>query len=219
MPFDPLPETLSELSRGPAAMTRRAVELGCGDGDLLRRLRRDGLWCAGLDRSGRGLAAAVDVRGDACRPPLRPRSLDLVVAANLARHLLPADPGLSFVDTWLGLLRPGGSLFMLEDEPTAGAATGNHRDLQAFLARVVPGGRGPLVAAESFRSRLSPAQAELCRDGGVGPNAWPQDATAALALLASGRPEPGGEAARLAASIARHGLACGRMWWLQMVVN
>lgn len=215
MSFDPVPATITELCRrAPASW--RALELGCGDGWLRAHVRAAGVWCAGLDSAPRGLAAAVDVRGDARRPPLRARSLDLVLAANLVRHLVPGDPELCFLDAWLDLLRPGGSVFVLEDEPSPGAAAANHRDLQAFLARVAPTGRGPLLARDAFLGTLPARLRERVAAGGTTANRWPLDAAAALAMLESGRPRPGGEADRLASAIRRHGLRCGRMWWLRL---
>lgn len=215
MPFDPVPETITEICRA-APDGFRAVELGCGDGALRDRLRRGGAWCAGLDLAPRALARGVDVRGDARRPPLRAASLDLVLAANLARHLVPADPGLRFLDAWLGLLKPGGSVVLLEDEPTDEPAAANHRDLQAFLARLAPAGRGPLVARDAFLGALPAHLASRVAGGAVAANARRLDAGAVLAMLERGRPQPGGEAARLVTSIRRHGLACGRMWWLRL---
>jgi SAM-dependent methyltransferase len=216
MPFDPLPESLSELCRPPFAADFRAVELGCGDGRLLGLLRRKGLPCTGLDRLPRAAGSMADVVGDACRPPFLPGSIDLLVAGNFVRHLLPRRPDGAFLREWLGLLRPGGSLFVLEDEPGGGAAAANYRDLQAFLARLDPLGRGPLVSADAFRQALPPDLAATVRDGGVMDNRWPLDAAAVMTMLASGRPAPGRTAARLLAAIGANGVAYGRQWWCRL---
>lgn len=218
MSFDPLPETLAELCRG-AGPDWRGVDLGCGDGGLTLALRRHGAWFAALDSAPRELAGVANLRADARRPPLRQSSLDLVVAGNLARHLLPADPDLGFLDAWLRLLRPGGSVFLLEDEPSTGEAAANHRDLQDFLARLAPAGRGPLVPLANFVAAMPSRLRANIRGQGVAPNRWELDANAAAAMLLRGRPAPGGEAARLADRIARHGLACGNMWWLQLAAG
>jgi len=215
VPFDPVPETIAELCRA-APVSWRAVELGCGDGVLLRRLRALGIWCAGLDSAPPQLAAGVSVRGDARWPPLRPSSLDLLLAPNLVRHLMAADPRCGFLESWLDLLRPGGSLFVIEDEPTPGAAAANYRELQAFLARLAPDRRGPLISLDAFRRALPAALAARVADCGTAPNRWPLDVAAVLAMLAGGRPRPAGEAARLAAAIRRHGLSCGRLWWARL---
>lgn len=220
MPFDPLPESLTELLGRPDTERLRAVELGCGDGRLLGLLRRGGLACLGVDRMPRAAGSVADVRGDACRPPLRPGSLDLVLAANLVRHLLPAQSTLGFLDTWLGLLKPGGSVFILEDEPTGTTpAAAHYRDLQDFLARLWPSARGPLVSGKAFRRRLTPSLAGRVADFGTGANHWPQDADAVVALLRAGAPTAGGEAARLADAIAADGLACGRQWWCRLIAS
>jgi SAM-dependent methyltransferase len=219
MPFDPLPKTLSEIIAGGVSRPLTAVELGCGDGRLLALVRRPGVTCIGVDRMPRVAGSAADIVGDACRAPLREGSLDLLLAGNLVRHLVPARPDLGFLAGWLALLRPGGSLFILEDEPASrpGPAA-NHRDLQAFLARLWPTGRGPLLSRTAFLRRLPIRYQSLLADGGVGDNRWPQDADAAVAMLERGAPAPGDEAARLAAAIAAGGLACGRQWWCQLRV-
>jgi SAM-dependent methyltransferase len=217
MPFDPLPETLTELLDGPGASRLRAVELGCGDGRLLNLLRRRGLTCAGLDRMPHVAGSVADVRGDACRPPLRKGSVDLVIAANLVRHLLPAQPACGFLTTWLSLLKPGGAVFILEDEPTGNPpAAARYRDLQAFLARLWPAERGPLVSGKAFRRGLPPSLAARVDGFGTAANVWPQDAEAVVAMLRAGSPTPGGEAALLADAISADGLSCGRQWWCRL---
>jgi SAM-dependent methyltransferase len=217
MPFDPLPETLVDLLDGPETSRLRAVEFGCGDGRLLDLLRRRGLNCAGLDRMPRVAGSVADVRGDVCHPPLRPGSLDLVIAANLVRHLLPAQPALGFLTAWLSLLKPGGSVFILEDEPTSHPpAAARYRDLQAFLARLWPTERGPLVSGKVFRRRLPPSLAARVDSFGTAANLWPQHADAVVAMLRAGAPTAGGEAARLADAISADGLSCGRQWWCRL---
>ncbi len=217
MPFDPLPTILADLCVAARSNPPRAVELGCGDGRLLALLRARGLDCVGLDRLPPAAGSTAAIVGDARRPPLRPGSLDLVIAANLVRHLWPSAPGAPFLADWLGLLRPGGSLLVLEDEPAGQpAAAARYRDLQAFLARVAPGTRGPLLAAAAFRRGLPPGLAARIVSAGEQDNSWPQDAAAAVALLRSGRPAPGGEADRLARAIEADGLACGRQWWCEL---
>lgn len=217
MPFDPLPRNLTERLDAPGASCLRAVELGCGDGRLLDVLRRRGLPCVGLDRLPRAAGSAADIRGDACRPPLLPGSLDLVIAANLVRHLLPSQPGFEFLETWVSLLKPGGSVFILEDEPTdTPPAAARYRELQDFLARLWPSARGPLVSGKSFRRRLPPSLAARVTGSGTAANAWPQDAQAVVAMLRAGAPTAGGEAARLADAISADGLSCGRQWWCRL---
>lgn len=217
MPFDPLPGILTDLLDGPETSRLRAVEFGCGDGRLLDLLRRRGLTCAGLDRMPRAAGCAADVRGDALRPPLRPGSLDLIIAANFVRHLLPGQPSVGFLADWLSLLKPGGAVFILEDEPTGSPpAAARYRDLQAFLARLCPAGRGPLVSGRTFRRRLPPSLAAQVDAFGSAPNAWPQNAEAVVAMLRAGAPTADGQAARLADAISADGLSCGRQWWCRL---
>lgn len=217
MPFTPLPTSLTDLIDRPESCALRAVELGCGDGRLLALLRRRGLSCLGLDRHSAAAGSVADIRGDALRPPLRRQSLDLVIAANLVRHLLPQQPTLDFLETWLSLLKPGGAVFILEDEPTTmQPAAARYRDLQAFLSRLLPGERGPLVSLASFGRRLPPELRRRVDATGIAANEWPQDGGVAVAMLRSGRPPAGSEAARLADAISADGLACGRMWWCRL---
>lgn len=216
MAFDPLPEALSDLCRRLGDAGGCGVELGCGDGELLRQLAAAGLWCWGVDRLPAFLAGGARVRGDALRPPLLDGALDLVIAGNLVRHLLPADPQAAFLAGWLRLLKPGGSVFILEDEPGDGPAERNHRDLQALLAHAGGMGRGPLISRDAFARSLPDALRGRIRDGGLAPNRWAQDPLAAAAMLDAGRPAAGSAAARLSAAIRKQGLACGTMWWLRL---
>ncbi len=217
MPFDPLPKTLTDLLDAGASRPLVALDLGCGDGRLSALLRKPGVHCFGLDRLPRVAGSRADIVADARRAPVCAGSVDLVVAGNLVRHLLPAQRDAAFLDDWLALLRPGGSLFILEDEPTARpSAAANYRDLQAFLARLWPVGRGPLVTLDTFRRRLPARLAALVVESGTGANHWPQDAAAAVAMLERGRPAPGDEAHRLAAAITARGLSCGRQWWCRL---
>lgn len=211
MPFSPLPAIFAERLARVAASGGLALDLGCGDGAFAGRLEAAGVVPVGLDRLPRSLARRADLRGDARRPPLRDRSLDLLTAANLLRHLAPAGPLPPLLERWQGLLRPGGALFLFEDEPAdSPAAVRNYRDLQAFLARLLPGQRGPLLALDRFRAGLP------TRDRwrfGLQENRSTLDPAAATTLLAGAGAPPTGEAARLAAAITAGGLACGRYWW------
>jgi SAM-dependent methyltransferase len=214
MSFAPLPtiltRTLADLDPAAAAV----VELGCGEGRLLRALAPCGVPVVGLDRAPPGTGAAAAVVGDATRPPLKPASWDLVLAANLVRHLVPSRPRLDFLAVWTGLLRPGGRLIILEDEPCPrpkGAVA--YRRLQEFLSRVMPAGRGPLLGLGAFRDLLARSGTGGEWTFGGGTNRYPLDADAVVAMLRGGDPEPGGEADRLAERIARDGLDPGRYWW------
>jgi len=217
MPFSPLPRTfLDDLIRHA---TGRVVELGCGDGAFARLLAPVGLRPLLLDRRRPIAGSAAGVVADALHPPLPPASVQLLLAANLLRHVARPGPGRPVPPVWRELVAPGGSLYIFEDEPAdAPAAVRNYRDLQAYLAGVAPGQRRPLLSARDFR--------RACGDGkgpgdvagawtfGCERNTWPSDAPAVLRMLAGGgRVEAGGAAARLQSAIAASGLDYGYYWW------
>ncbi|MFD4672015.1 class I SAM-dependent methyltransferase [Lentzea sp. NPDC058450] len=106
----------------------RVVDLGCGTGSLSVLLARQGHQVRGVDLSGRMVAAArakaeaagVEaefVEGDASTPPYEPGSADVV----LARHVLWAlpDPAAA-LHRWAGLLRPGGTMVLVEGRWSTG---------------------------------------------------------------------------------------------------
>ncbi len=208
MPFCPLPTTfLDDLKR---AGHRGVLELGCGEGGFTRLLREQGATVVALDRR-RAAAALV---GDALAPPLRAGSFQMVVAANLLRHLwrrLDPEQGPA---VWRDLLAPGGCLYILEDEPArAPRAARNYRDLQGFLARLHDLQRGPLLPCRTFAAARRRWRWPGSWQDGMAPNAWPADPAAVVALLAGERVEVGGEAARLRRAIERDGLSYGSYWW------
>ncbi len=115
---------LSILPAPPATV----ADLGCGTGSLTLLLAEHGYDVCGLDLSARMLGAARNklsdanlgarfVRSDVSRPPLRRRSVDVV----LERHVLWAvdDPG-DAVARWCELLRPGGTLLLIEGRWSTG---------------------------------------------------------------------------------------------------
>ncbi len=216
MPFSPLPGPFLDEAGALALRPHVAVELGCGAGDFGAVLASTGLSVIGLD-AGRPLPAGRPaVLGDALRPPLAPGSCDLLIAANLVRHLVPRRRELEFLVGWVGLLRPGGALYVFEDEPRGGPGPeGNYGRLQTLLARVAPQSRGPLLGRDVFAQRAAALGLRIA-DGGTWPNTWPLDARAVLTMLAAGRPEPNGEVARLMRSIGREGIACGTAWWARL---
>lgn len=154
------------------------------------------------------------VMGDALRPPLRPDAWDVVVVANLLRHLPGEAIGSRLWYSWLDLLAAGGALFVLEDEPTAAPGpAGNFTRLQQLMAGLP--GRGPLLPLAGFRRRCRGGGVRIADDGLV-TNSYPLDGAVVQKMLAGGAPAPGSEAALLAADIARDGIAAGSYWWARI---
>jgi ubiquinone/menaquinone biosynthesis C-methylase UbiE len=107
----------------------RVADLGCGTGSLSVLLAGGGHRVSGVDLSGRmaelaqakAAAAGVDAvftQGDAAEPPLGAAGFDVV----LARHVLWVfeDPD-AVLARWLRLLRPGGTLILIEGRWSTGA--------------------------------------------------------------------------------------------------
>jgi SAM-dependent methyltransferase len=95
------------------------LDLGCGTGSLALLAVEAGHRVLGVDLSPRMVeraraklaGAATVLAGDAADPPVGDRTFDAI----LVRHLvwtLP-DPGAAF-ERWVGLLRPGGRLVLVE---------------------------------------------------------------------------------------------------------
>ncbi|MEU4245932.1 class I SAM-dependent methyltransferase [Amycolatopsis sp. NPDC026612] len=105
------------------------VDLGCGTGSLAVLLAQAGYAVDGVDLSSRMLAVAeekaeaagvsVELReGDAANPPCSPGAYDVV----LARHVLWAMPDpAAALGKWVGLLKPGGRLVLVEGRWFTGA--------------------------------------------------------------------------------------------------
>ncbi|HSE10354.1 MAG TPA: class I SAM-dependent methyltransferase [Nocardioidaceae bacterium] len=116
---------LEHLPAPPA----RVADLGCGSGSLSVLLAEEGYDVSCLDLSERMLDlarakasdAGVDVafaQGDASYPSLEPGAFDVV----LCRHVLWALPDPSdALARWVALLRPGGSLVLVEGRWSTGA--------------------------------------------------------------------------------------------------
>jgi hypothetical protein len=173
-------------------------------------MREHGASVVALDRR-RSAAAVV---GDALAPPLRAGSFQVVVVANLLRHLWRRVDAQCGPTMWRDLVAPGGCLYILEDEPArAPRAVRNYRDLQAFLARLHDLQRGPLLPSDTFAAaRRRWAWAGRWQDG-LAPNTWPADPAVVSALLAGDRVEANSEADRLRQAIERDGLSYGSYWW------
>jgi SAM-dependent methyltransferase len=92
------------------------LDLGCGTGSLGVLAAAQGHRVTGVDLApemvrrarAKGVAAIV---GDASAPPVRSRSVDVVLARHLAWTL--PDPHAALA-RWVGLVRPGGRLVLVE---------------------------------------------------------------------------------------------------------
>lgn len=214
MPFAPLPRSFSARVQQTARAGGLVLDLGCGDGGLVRRLRGAGVPAFGMDLAPPALGIVADLRGDARQAPVAQASVDVLIAANLLRHLLVPDSRGRFLDHWLTLLRPAGCVYIFEDEPDhSSPAAANYRDLQRFLAGLSPGRRGDLLPWGAFQSLVQRRPTIVLAAGGCRQNRRPAHASAALAMLQACTGTPSGEPARLAASLRKHGLAYGRFWW------
>jgi SAM-dependent methyltransferase len=120
------------LSLLPAAPARIA-DLGCGTGSLALLLAAEGYAVDGVDFSPEMIRRAREkpvstgstnegwvtfAEGDADDPPLQPGAYDVV----LCRHVLwvMPDPAAT-LRRWIGLLRPGGRLALIEGNWATGA--------------------------------------------------------------------------------------------------
>jgi len=210
MSFSPVPATFTDDLRRSAPLG--VLELGSGDGSFTTKIREAGCDPVTLDRRVWPRGPRPRIRGAALQPPLR-RRFDVVVAANLLRQLWSALPSQGPV-AWRDLVAPGGSLWIFEDEPLAAPPMARHyRDLQALLARDRATERRPLLSLAEFRRRRDTWVWPGTWQQGIAPNRWPAATGEVTAWLASGRPAPQSEMARLLAAIERDGLSYGDYWW------
>ncbi|MCU7822508.1 class I SAM-dependent methyltransferase [Kitasatospora sp. DSM 101779] len=140
------------------------LDLGCGTGSLSELLARQGHHVTGIDlapgmitRARSKLAAsgleATFLVGDAGRPPGRPGGYD----ALLSRHLvwtLPDPP--AALRHWVTLLRPGGTLVLVEGR---WREAGDTSSMYAPEAHPLPWAGG--VPARDLADALSPHVTEL----------------------------------------------------------
>jgi len=217
MPFHPVPTIFAEEISRLDPDTDTVLELGSGEGHFRALLADLGHSCLGLERRLPAPGLQCDVVGDARRPPLRAGSLSVLVAANLVRHLTPRHHLAKWVAHWRGLLKPGGALFLFEDEPSqATIGARNFRDLQAFLAQLMPETRGPLLSLARFREMVVAPEETAHWTIGRQRNQETISATEVVRFLSGGQGTPTGPVAGLIRSIGRDGLDPGEFWWARV---
>lgn len=113
----------------------RIVDLGCGTGSLAVLLAEEGHAVSGADLSARMLTHARSkavahgvsldlVLADVAAPPYGPGAFDAIVC----RHVLWALEELDRVlQRWTGLLRPGGSMILIDGQWSTGGGLASDR--------------------------------------------------------------------------------------------
>ncbi|CAN5853944.1 hypothetical protein BH18ACT2_BH18ACT2_16220 [soil metagenome] len=143
---------------------RHALEVGCGEGALTRRLARTGAvrWITGIDISGRAVARALEhardepasfVVGDV-RTAALPQALDLVICADVL-YYLAADAHV-LTARLARILDPGGDLLLCHPQSRARAlhrAAHDHGDLQHISDVVVAAPHSATYVISRFRRR------------------------------------------------------------------
>ncbi|MFH1844407.1 MAG: class I SAM-dependent methyltransferase [bacterium] len=213
MSFSPLPKTFLEELHHPRHDT--IVELGCGDGAFSELLTATGARIIGCDRRPPWHGSCAQLVADVRQLPFPPASIDLLVCANLLRQIWPMTDGCPVPVDWYRCLRENGRLFIFEDD-AAGAtpAVRNYRDLQAFLVRLDPARRRPLLSRRVFATSLKSGATRPGRwDLGWQQNNWTVNIDQVLALLSALDPEGQGEGGRLTRAIRQEGMSYGRYWW------
>lgn len=168
MSFWPFPKNLlAELHAG--ASIGPWVEIGAGDGRLCTRLSqavRPGL---ALDlRPALLLGMPRALGGDARALPLLDGSLGACLFADVMRHLRPEDRARAALEC-ARVLRPGGRVLVLEDDPEArDAAEQNYRSVLDLLAAYDPSRGAALAIDRATESMLE--HVGVCTLSGVAEN-------------------------------------------------
>jgi SAM-dependent methyltransferase len=132
----------------------RALDLGCGTGDVLRGLARERLLVVGVDLVPEMLIVAMQnnpedrfAASDAAHLPFRPGSFDVVISAGVFEYLPDPPAALRGVRE---LLRPGGHLIL---------SLPNRASLFRKLSRIEEACERPLSRALARLRGLSPTDA------------------------------------------------------------
>lgn len=217
MSFSPLPDSLQKWAHSLAgqADSPQVVDLGCGRGDLARWFEPWNIQVWGLDRFPLH-GAHFHIRGDALAPPIARGTLHGVLAGNLIHHMLRQDPTATFIQNWLNLLADGGWLVLLGDDPGRPDFPGrwNYRQLQEFLAELMPDERGALMPLQDVLEHLEKHGAREIRSGTM-LNQTSVSQEDVLSLLRGSQPgDLHGTPRKLVQQIEKHGISYGRFWWL-----
>jgi len=211
MSFYPLPTVLlTDLAQPSVGLV---VELGSGDGWFSAVLRDAGADVLAVDRMpATGGVSGPDVVADATRLPFR--SVDILVVANLLRHLWDLDTADRLLTGWINCLAPGGRLYIFEDEPAkiSGPAD-NYRRVQDLLARIVPWRRG-LLSRDRFETQLARIPVAPGWTSGLKANQFQSpDPSVVISLLRTGEGTQAPEVKGLVDKVTEDGIGYGDYWW------
>ena len=141
------------LARAEGAPGRTALDIGCGNGSLVRLASKD-FAVIGMDVSAEVVVAArqfaglsVFLRGAAEQLPMKDGSLDLIFAQHLIEHL--PDPAAALTG-WYRALRPGGRLIVLT--PNARYPDPAIFDAPTHIRILEPHSARALLTAAGFRN-------------------------------------------------------------------
>jgi SAM-dependent methyltransferase len=114
-------EQILPMAAAHLAGATRVLDVGCGEGQVARRLAAAGAWAAGVDPTESQLEVAVArgggpvyVRAAAAALPVRDGAVDAVVACLVFEHLDPFEPPIAEVAR---VLAPAGRFLLLLNHP------------------------------------------------------------------------------------------------------
>lgn len=146
---------------------RRVVDIGTGNGALVRWLLREGVDAIGIEPNASVLAAALNdpkrpappgrwIAAAADRLPLQPASVDAVLFLNSLHHIPPERQVAALAEA-ARVLRPAGALVVVEP-----VAAGSFFELLAPLDDETLVRAAAQRALEAVRGRLFGSRAEAC---------------------------------------------------------